>query len=152
MSNYLHTEKTGRRCRQQGWNTPVSTGHGFFRMYAEKIKMEETATLKENVKEFVDTKLDIIKLQAIRKGAPVISSIIVAVALLFLGIFILMFLSFSAAYAISDATDKPFLGFLVVGGFYMLLAGLVLALKNKLLTLPIMNSMLESLYYKNNGK
>lgn len=111
--------------------------------------MEDTATFKDTVKDFVDTKLDIMKLKAIRKGAPAISNLIVGVALLFLGIFILMFLSFSAAYAISDATNKGYLGFLIVGGFYVLLAVLVVALKDKLLTMPIMNSMLESLYYKN---
>src|SRR5687768_6138677 len=98
--------------------------------------MEDTATLKDNVKEYVETKIDIIKLKAISKGAPMISNIIVGVALAFLAIFILMFLSFSAAYAISDASDKPFLGFLIVAGFYIVLAVLVLALKNKLLTMP----------------
>jgi preprotein translocase subunit SecF len=110
--------------------------------------MEETATLKDNVQEFVDTKIDIIKLKAISKGAPMISNIIVGVAMAFLGIFILMFLSFSAAYAISSATEKPFLGFLIVAGFYVLLAVLVVALKNKLLTAPIMQSLLNNLYHK----
>lgn len=115
--------------------------------------MEETASLKDNVQEFVDAKIDIIKLKAISKGAPMISNIIVGVTMAFLGIFIIMFLSFSAAYAISSATEKPFLGFLLVAGFYILLAVLVVALKNKLLTMPIMQSLLNSLYYKNsNGK
>ena len=111
--------------------------------------MEETATLKDNVQEFVDTKINIIKLKAISKGAPMISNIIVGVAMAFLGIFILMFLSFSAAYGISSATEKPFLGFLIVAGFYILLAVLVVVLRNKLLTAPIMQSLLNSLYYKN---
>lgn len=110
--------------------------------------MEETSSLKDNVQDYVETKLDIIKLKVISKGAPLISNIIVGVALAFLAIFILMFLSFSAAYAISDATNRPFLGFLCVAGFYILLAVLVVALKNKLLTMPIMHSLLDSLYYK----
>jgi hypothetical protein len=111
--------------------------------------MEETASLKDNVQEFVDAKIDIIKLKAISKGAPLISNIIVGVAMAFLGIFIIMFLSFSAAYAISSAAGKPFLGFLIVAGFYILLAVLVIVLKDKLLTTPIMQSLLNSLYYKN---
>ena len=110
--------------------------------------MEDTATLKDNVKDYVEAKVDILKLKAIRKGAPMISNIIVGVALAFLAIFIIMFLSFSAAYAISDATDRPFLGFLIVAGFYILLAVLIVTLKNKLLTMPIMHSMLASLYEK----
>ncbi len=110
--------------------------------------MENTGTLKDNVKDYIETRIDIMKLQAINKGAPVISGAITGIAVAFLGIFIIMFLSFSAAYAISDATDKPFLGFLIVAGFYILLAVLVIVLKDKLLTMPIIHSMLDKVYYK----
>ncbi len=112
--------------------------------------MDNTATLKDQISDFVEHKIDIIKLKAIKKGAPLVSNIIVGVAVAFLAIFFLMFLSFSAAYGISSATDRPFLGFLIVGGFYLILAVLVVALKDKLLTLPIMQSLLEALYYKHN--
>jgi hypothetical protein len=114
--------------------------------------METTASIKDNVKEYIDTKIDIIKLKAINQGGAAVSNVIVGVALAFLGIFIIMFLSFSAAYAISTATEKPYLGFLIVAGFYILLAVLVVVLKDKLLTMPIINSLLEKFYYKNSEK
>ena len=109
--------------------------------------MEEQSTLRDNIKDYVDTQINIIKLKAISKGGAAISGIIVGVALAVLSIFILMFLSFSAAYAISDATEKPFLGFLLVGAFYILLAILIIALKDKLLTIPIINSLLQKFYF-----
>jgi hypothetical protein len=112
----------------------------------------ENTTLKDNVREYVDTQINIIKLKAINKGGAVISSIIVGVAVGFLSIFILMFLSFSAAYAISSATEKPFLGFLIVAGFYILLAVLLIVLKDKILTMPIINSLLNKFYYKETDK
>ena len=110
--------------------------------------MEDTGTLKQNVRDYAETKLNIVKLKAISAGGSAISGIIVGVALAILSIFILMFLSFSAAYAISDATDRPFLGFLIVAGFYILLAVLVVVLRDKLLTMPIVNTLLEKFYYK----
>jgi hypothetical protein len=114
--------------------------------------MEEQTTLKENIKDYVETKIKIIKLKAINKGGAAISGIIVGVALAFLSIFILMFLSFSAAYGISSVTGKPFLGFLIVAGFYILLAVLLVVLKDKILTMPIINSLLRKYYYNGQEK
>jgi hypothetical protein len=108
--------------------------------------MENTGTLKDNVRDYVDTQLDILKLQAISKGGTAASGAIVGIGLAFLGIFILMFLSFSAAYAISSATEKQFLGFLIVAGFYIVLAVLLVAFREKLITLPIINSLLAKFY------
>src|SRR4051812_39494519 len=110
--------------------------------------MENTASLKDNVRDYVETQLDIIKLQAINKGSAAASGVIVGIAVAFLSIFILMFLSFSAAYAISAATEKPYLGFLLVAAFYIVLAVLVIALKDKLITMPLINSLLAKYYYK----
>jgi hypothetical protein len=108
--------------------------------------MENTGTLKDNVREYVNTQLDILKLQAISKGGS--SGAIVGIGLAFLAIFILMFLSFSAAYGISSATGKPYLGFLIVAGFYIVLAVLLVVLKEKLITLPIINSLLNKFYHQ----
>jgi hypothetical protein len=110
--------------------------------------MENTTTsLKESIKDYVDTKLDVIKLKAIDKGSSVAAGIVVGVACAILGLIVLLFLGFSAAYAISDATDKPFLGFLVVAGFYILVAVLLVALKDKLITLPLINMLMKKIYY-----
>jgi hypothetical protein len=111
--------------------------------------MEDTGTLKENIQDYAETKLNILKLKAIGTGGSAISGIIVGVAMAILSIFIIMFLSFSAAYAIGAATERPWLGFLIVAGFYILLAVLVVVLRDKLLTLPITNTLLEKFYYKN---
>jgi hypothetical protein len=108
--------------------------------------METTGTLKENIQTYAKTQFDILKLKAISKGGQAASGAIVGVALAFLAIFILMFLSFSAAYAISSATNRPYLGFLIVAGFYIILAVLVVVLREKLITLPIVNSLLNKFY------
>ena len=113
-----------------------------------KTTMESTGTLKENIKEFVDTQLEIAKLQAINKGSVAVTGVIVGVALAILSIFILMFLGFSAAYAISSASGKPFLGFLLVGVFFMIIAAVVLFMREKLITMPLVNALLSKFYTK----
>ena len=110
--------------------------------------MEHTGTLKENLEDYIETRIDLIKFKTAEKGASAISGIIVGVALFIFSMFILLFLSFSAAYAISYATQKPYLGFLAVAGFYILLVVLLLALKEKLITIPIVNTLLGKFYAK----
>jgi hypothetical protein len=109
-------------------------------------RMEDTTTLKDNIREYVDTQIKIAKLKAINKAGPLISGIIAGVLLAFLGIFILIFLSISAALGISTVTGHPYLGFLLVGIFYLIVAVLIVALKDKLLTMPIINALLKKFY------
>jgi hypothetical protein len=108
--------------------------------------MESTGTLKDNLKDYVKAQLEVAKLQAINKGSTAATGVIVGVALAILSIFILMFLGFSAAYAISAATGKPFLGFLLVGVFFIILALVVVFMREKLITLPIVNALLAKFY------
>jgi hypothetical protein len=108
--------------------------------------MEETGTLKDNVRDYVKTQLDIVKLQAIGKGSAVASGAIVGIGVAILAIFILMFLGFSAAYAISSATGKQYLGFLLVAVFYIVLAVLLVVLRERFITLPLINTLMQKLY------
>jgi hypothetical protein len=117
-----------------------------FQNISKLYSMEDPTTLKENIREYVDTQIKIAKLKAINKAGPLISGILVGALLTFLGIFILIFLSISAALAISTATGHPYMGFLLVGVFYLILAVLIVALKEKLVTLPIINALLKSFY------
>jgi hypothetical protein len=114
--------------------------------------MENTATVKDptiktDVEDYIETKIDIMKLKAIDKAGAAISGTIVGIAAAILGLFILQFLSFSAAYAIADATGYIWLGFLCVAGFYILLVVSIILLKEKMITMPIINSLLAKFYH-----
>jgi hypothetical protein len=111
--------------------------------------MENTTTsLKESIKDYVETQIDVIKLKAINQGSSIVAGIAVGVAMAVLGFLILIFLGLSAAVAISAATAKPFLGYLIVAGFFILLAVAVVLLKDKLITLPLINTLMQKIYYK----
>jgi hypothetical protein len=112
----------------------------------------ETTGIKENIKEYIQTQIDIVKLKAINKGGEAISGVIVGITLGVLGFFIIFFLSFSAAYGISSASGHPFLGFLLVAAFYILLAVLIIVFKDKFITLPIINTLLKKFYFRKDRK
>jgi hypothetical protein len=52
-------------------------------------------------------------------------------------IFALLFLSFAACFALSEALDSYFSGFIIVGGFYALVGALLYIFREKLNT-PIL--------------
>jgi hypothetical protein len=109
--------------------------------------MEHSDTLVGNIEEYIEDKVDLVKLQTASKTGSAVSGVIVGLVLARLGLFIIIFLSFSAAYAIGEATERSWLGFLCVAGFYILLAVLLVALKEKLITMPIVNSLLKKMKY-----
>lgn len=109
--------------------------------------MEHSDTLVGDIEEYIEDKIDFIKLKTASKTGTAVSGMIVGLALARLGLFILIFLSLSAAYAIGEATEKSWLGFLAVAGFYILLAVILVALKEKLVTMPIVNNLLKKMKY-----
>jgi hypothetical protein len=110
--------------------------------------MENNSSLKEEAGDYIETRIKIIKLKAIDKGGAAISGVISAAALALFGFFILLFLSLSAAYAVAAITGMTWLGFLSVALFYVLLAVLLVKLKEKLITMPVINALLKKFYYK----
>ncbi len=110
--------------------------------------MESTETLKENIEDYIEAKVDLVKLKAANKTGGVIAGIIFGLVMARLSLFIIILLSFSAVYAISEVTGKTYHGFLIVAGFYILLAVLIIVLREKLITMPIINSLLKKLKYK----
>jgi hypothetical protein len=105
-------------------------------------------SLTNDIKDYIGTQIDVIKLNAVKKIEKIVVNAILAIVLTFLGFFILLFLSISAALAISSYFGKPFLGFLLVGAFYLLLAISILLFRQKLLHVPIINSLLKKVKYK----
>ncbi|MCE3227057.1 MAG: hypothetical protein K0S32_1608 [Bacteroidetes bacterium] len=117
--------------------------------------MEENGSMKENVEEikkdvedYIDNRIDVIKLKAIDKAGSVASGLIVGIAIAFLGFFLLLFLSISAGFVIGEITGRNSIGFLCVALFYGLIATVILVFKEKLITFPIVNSLLKKYYYK----
>lgn len=107
-----------------------------------------TNILKANIEQYIEDKIDLVKLKASEKAGSAASGIIVGLVVARLVLFILIFLSFAAAFAISQATEKYYLGFLIVAGFYILLAVAVILLREKLITMPLINSFLKKLNFK----
>ena len=102
--------------------------------------------LAEHAKEYVNLKMDSLKLTTAEKSSAVLSNLIAGAIVAFVFIFFLVFASIAGAIAISDWIGKQYAGFLIVAGVYLLLAIIVWLSKDRMIRIPIMNKIIHQLF------
>lgn len=76
-------------------------------------------------KEYIDTRLKLVKLKMVERSSRLIASLIVDVAKTILSLFVLFFLSLSLGFYLSELMGSNALGFLSTGGIFVLLIALI---------------------------
>ena len=99
-------------------------------MAFEELK-ENTENIQEQVQEFIESNVSYYKLWGF-KVAMKSTTMILKFTLIFLCFgMVLLFCSVAAALAIGDYLDSYCLGFLIVGGVYLLFTGLLFTIRDK---------------------
>ncbi|HMO61450.1 MAG TPA: phage holin family protein [Ferruginibacter sp.] len=107
---------------------------------------ERIETLSAQVKAYANARIDAAKLELAEKISSLLSNLIAgAIAVLVFLVFFL-FLNFSIAYMLADLTGKTWIGFLIVAAFYLLIAVVVWVAREKIIRIPVMNSILKELF------
>lgn len=101
--------------------------------------------LADHVKEYVETNIDLVKLEAADRISSAASSVITSLVFVLAGIFALAFLSAGGAWLIAHYTSNPAIGFFSVAGFYIFLGLIVYWQKDNWIKTPIVNTILEGL-------
>ena len=94
--------------------------------------------LLRDAKDYVVIQRRLITTVVSKKGADIAYVAIAGVIFFLIGLFIVIFLSFTAAYGIGLLLDNIFLGFLIVTSLYILIVVLVWVLKDRLIKMPIL--------------
>jgi len=106
-------------------------------------KVEEMA---EHVKEYVNNHINSAKISVAEKTSGILANIIAVTIVLTVFLFFIIFSSVALAFTFAKLTGEYYWGFLIVACIYLLIGVLVWALKEKLLRMPIMNSILQQLF------
>jgi hypothetical protein len=109
---------------------------------------EKVEGLTEHVKEYITTKVELAKLRLAEKTSLTVGNLIAAVVVAVLFLFVMLFGSIAGAWALSDWIGKRYIGFLIVAGFYLLLAIIVWFARNRLIRFPVMNAIVKMLHKK----
>jgi hypothetical protein len=99
-----------------------------------------------HAKEYVNVKVDILKLKAAEKSSAVLSAVLSFLVVAFIFTIFLVFISIALAYVTAAWLGSMALGFLCVGGLYFLIGIFIWLSREKLIRLPIMNQIIAELF------
>ena len=112
--------------------------------------MEELKTsasnLKVHVTDYVNTYIQLTKAKATQSASTAASGAIVGISALVFGIFFLIFLFSGLALWLGDLIESRSGGFFIVAGFFLLLLVLIFALRSKVITPMVRNTIISKVY------
>lgn len=105
-------------------------------------------TLISNLTGYLDTRIDLIRLELQQRANGLFISVVHGLFLAFFGLMFFLFLNLYAALALNDVFDSSSLGFAAVAGFYLLLLILVLVGIDKKAFQGLADKALKDTIYK----
>ena len=107
--------------------------------------------LRDSAIEYVETQIELLKLQAAERIASLFAIIAAYTILSVFFIFFLLFGSMAAAFALSAWIGKAYAGFLIVGGVYLALTVWIFARRESFLRRPILDAIIRQLFKERPG-
>jgi len=107
---------------------------------------EKFDDLIQHVKEYVNNSISLFKIEIAEKISGVISNIIALFFVIIIFLLMLIFFSISLALVLGKITGENYWGFLIVSGIYFLMGIMIWKGKERIIRIPIMNSILSQLF------
>ena len=118
----------------------------------DNSKTPRNDSLIGNLTGYLDTRIDLVRLELQEKASSVMVSTIHGAALAVLALLLIIFVSIFAGLALNAALDSPYWGFGVVAGFYLVLLVLVLVGVDKAAFQGLANKALKDTIYKSDKR
>ncbi len=112
---------------------------------------EELSDIKNEINHYIQSKIDLTKLQAAEDLSRFVSKIAIKLVLFYIAMFVLLFASMAGAFAIGSYTQSNELGFLIIAGIYFLLAFVFYLFRGKLVQTPIIKTFVQ-MFFQNFSK
>lgn len=117
----------------------------------KQYKDPDDEGLFASLKEYVNMKLDSFTLKAVEDISIVSGKVILILIFTMLGVVILQLLGFALAYFIGEQLGSNALGFLIVGGVFVIALLVVFLMRKKLFTNSIVKLFIN-MFFNNNGE
>jgi hypothetical protein len=109
----------------------------------EPTKFEEVT---ESVKKYINTRYELMVLQATEKASNIGAEAISVILILKLATLAVLILSLAVAFYLSYVLEDTYSGFLIVGGAYLVIAFLLIGFRKSLLTKPFRNIIIKAMF------
>ena len=102
-------------------------------------------SLFETAGDYLETRVDLLKLKAVDKSSDIVSSIVSRLVIVVIFTFGFFILNIGLSIWIGTATGEVWYGFIIVAGFYILLGVLLIIFKGKWLKDPVNNILVKKM-------
>jgi hypothetical protein len=139
------------------WNCGLQTGSGaivvlFPSGVRTRLAMAEifknVESLVAHFKDYVEIRIEQARLEVADKGSRAFAAVITTIILFLIVFLIVLFASMSLAFVLGEIWDQMWLGFLAVSGFYVFMALFVYLMREKMIRIPMINSILKQMTIK----
>ena len=115
-------------------------------MDIQKDLLETAGESFEFANQYVQKRIDLLKLEGAEKLAKSTSSIITVAVIAFLATMVAIMLSIAVGFWLGQMLGSNALAFLIITGVYALFALVVYFFKRQLITNPVLSTMIKSMF------
>jgi hypothetical protein len=106
----------------------------------------EQQKLVEKVSEYIKVRKELAILKTVDKGSQLFANFISDILVLLFAVLAFLFGSFALSFYLSEILGHSYIGFLIVAGFYLLVALILNSIKDKYLEKKIMNVIIAKFF------
>lgn len=110
--------------------------------------IEEIEKIRKDLQEYIEVRIDIIRLNTAESLADIISDASKIVVVSYILFFILLFLSMAAGYMFASLFDSYTLGFMTVAAFYAIILIIFLIFREKIIDRPVIKAIMKLFFPK----
>jgi hypothetical protein len=107
--------------------------------------MNSIVTLIKQSGEYLDTKIELTKLKAVNTSSDVLSSLVYLIVKILVIFLFIGFVSVGLAVMIGNILGEYYYGFLLVGGFYLIVLLIIYVQRKNWIKRPVANSLINKM-------
>jgi len=111
---------------------------------------DNITSMTDNVRDYVNLKIDYIKLLLTEKTARLASFFLLSVIFFILGMFLILFLSFAFVFWYGDEVGPTYAGALIIVAFYLVMGLLIYILRHQLFVNPMVKRLAKIIMEEEN--
>jgi hypothetical protein len=127
---------------------------GQFLFYANQPAMNKQnfdthiRKISRSIRQYLHLKTELYSLIVLERFSRIVSYFVAALVLIFFLFFFILFISMGFVSWFGEATNKPYLGYLIVSAFYLVVAIIVYSLRRRIFYDPIIKVLNETIFEK----
>lgn len=102
--------------------------------------------LAGNIREYVNSRIESVKLTAAEKSSGIIANLIAGLVLAVFFLLFILFGSIALAFGLGEWIGKTWAGFLIVACLYLLVALVAWFARGRIIRIPLMNALIKQLF------